>query len=635
MEKESYNIDDILSEVKKRKEERENAKPDYKITAKTEESVHTSNTAEPAIQDVIVKSSQGENKEDFAKAKDAEINDEINIISDEEIIKEIPKQSELASEPRDIYVKSADGIIDKGLEEPLDFEFNDLIVNEKETNVFDDNQDEQDVPAEEEQAEEKIEAAETDDALADSDIAAADDADAPSADKEEYVNLLSYSDEDTVLLSEAAGDQDTKEPNKVKFFKTKKGKIVKTIIIVLVLVLIAVGVGGGIYIYKSLNSIVEPNANSQEQQWQGMDKLVENFPEIKETEANQLSSLQDMIKTWYYNGEPCSSSHVLNVLLVGEDTRGSDILEDETRADSAIVVSINIDTKEITLTSVLRDAYAYWENTSGDESSGTFEKINGAMSIGNIHTYIECVEKLYKIDIDNYVIVNFDSFEKIIDEIGGVTIEMTSAEINEINNHQKRYGYVTIDKTFEGNSGELQLDGKQALAYCRIRKIDSDNARADRQKTCLMEMFNKVKDSSTVTMLKVVNTLIPYVKTGFSSGDIVSMAKYALSQGWLGFDIKMTSVPYNRINESGIGGIYYGAWCWRPDYPADAYYLQSLIYGKSTITLAQERVDVIKCKDYGFYSETLTPCYATIYNYNYGETTTYETTVKEETSTSN
>ena len=127
-----------------------------------------------------------------------------------------------------------------------------------------------------------------------------------------------------------------------------------------------------------------------------------------------------------------------------------------TRADSAIIASLNADTKQIKLTSILRDAYAYWETTPGDESTGKFDKINAAMSTGDIHTYINAVENLYKIKIDNYVIVNFTSFEKIIDTLGGVELELTSAEINEINNHQKRYGNVYIEKTFDGNKGTLK-----------------------------------------------------------------------------------------------------------------------------------------------------------------------------------
>jgi LCP family protein required for cell wall assembly len=419
--------------------------------------------------------------------------------------------------------------------------------------------------------------------------------------------------------------------------KKKKSKGKKTAIAIIIILVILI-IGAGVFAYLWANNALQTIQNNSqstvattESEWDGMDELVENFEPIQETEATQLSSLQDMIKTWYYNGSPVSSSHVLNVLLVGEDTRGEEILDEDTRADAAIIASINIDTKEITLTSILRDTYAYWETTKGDESTGTFGKINGAMSTGDINAYITCVENLYKIDIDNYVIVNFDSFESIIDALGGVTLELTSAEINEINNHQKRYGNVTIEKTFDGNSGELKLTGAQALAYCRIRKLDSDNARADRQKTCLVEIFDEAKDASNVQLLKIVNSLIPYVKTGFSTNDIVKIAKYAFSDGWLDYDVQMTTVPESRINEKGAGGIYYGAWCWKSDFPQDAYNLQTKIYGKSSITLARLRVDVLQCRETGFFADGNSATTATITNNNYGEVTTLP---EEESTTS-
>lgn len=469
---------------------------------------------------------------------------------------------------------------------------------------------------------------------ANADTEKTDEAETEAAEKEQepaeendgsMVNLLELSEKE----EQPQEEEDKKDEKKSK----KSRKTLKAIIVALVVLIVAAIIFAVLYANNALKNITNTDPEQSivtESQWTGMDKLVENFEPIQETEATQLASLQDMIQTWYYNGVPCSSSHVLNVLLIGEDTRGDEILDDETRADAAIIASINIDTKKITLTSILRDTYSYWETEKGDEQTAQFGKINGAMSTGDINSYINCVESLYKIDIDNYVIVNFDSFESIIDTLGGVTLELTDAEINEINNHKKRYGDVKIEKTYEGTHGKVKLNGKQALAYCRIRKLDSDNMRADRQKTCLIEVFNQVQDASTVKLLKVVNTLIPYVKTGFSKNEIIKIAKYAFSQGWLSYDTQMNTIPAARLNEKGAGGIYYGAWCWKSDFPQDAYNLQMLLYGKSSITLAQTRVDVINCEEKGFYRDTGSCVSSTIYNEHYGELTTLESTTKEE-----
>lgn len=546
MDKDSYNIDNILSEVKKRREENER-----EIKQSSEET-------------------KVENTQDEEKIE--EVQDEIQEVQDE-VQEEVQEETELKNEESHIEPHGQ--------------------LDEIEKDLADENSD--------------------------------------------MVDMLTLTEDhhiDEEIQQEEAELEQLEEQAKKEKKKMSKGKKATISILIILLILI---IGAGVFAYFWVNNALDTIKNNSEStvattesQWSGMNELVEVFDPINETEATQLSSLQDMIKTWYYNGSPVSSSHVLNVMLIGEDTRGEEILDEDTRADAAILVSVNIDTKQITLTSILRDTYTYWETTKGDESTGQFGKINGAMSTGDINAYINCVENMYKINVDNYVIVNFDSFESIIDSLGGVTLELTSAEINEINNHQKRYGNVTIEKTFDGNSGKIKLTGKQALAYCRIRKLDSDNARADRQKTCLVEIFDEAKDSSSVKLLKVINSLVPYVKTGFSTSDIVQIAKYAFSQGWLDFDVQMTTVPESRIEESGAGGIYYGAWCWKSDFPQDAYNLQMKIYGKSNITLARIRVDVLNCRETGFYSEGNSATTATIVNNNYGEVTTLPETTTEQ-----
>lgn len=447
-------------------------------------------------------------------------------------------------------------------------------------------------------------------------------------DGEEYTDLFATASED-----EYEEEPTKKSKNKKPKDKKKKKKIIISIICVILALLIAGGVGTWAYVNNIFDQITESDEQkAPETPWKGMDELVESFETINEEDASHIASLQDMIQQWYKNGLPCSSTHVLNVMLIGEDTRGTDIKENGTRADSAIICSINTDTKKITLTSILRDTYAYWENEKGDESTGHFNKINGAMSVGNVNVYIDAIESLYKINIDNYVIVNFDSFKSIIDTLGGVELELTDKEINEINSHQKRYGNVTINKTFEGSKGKIKLNGKQALAYCRIRKIDSDNMRANRQKICLNKVFDKVKDANSVQLLKIINSIVPYVKTDMSKNEIIKVGKYAIKQGWQHFKVVHNNIPDSRINEKGAGGIFYGTWCWKSDFPQDAYNLQTLIYGQSNIVLARTRVDVLNCELNGFYAKGSAPVTATFTNQNYGEVSTLKAELTEETS---
>lgn len=400
------------------------------------------------------------------------------------------------------------------------------------------------------------------------------------------VNIMNYAE---------VPQTDTKKTRKSKKGKNKKKsskikKIVISVIAIILVIVIGAGVGTFLYLNKSLNNATDtPEQTHTIDEWNGMDVLKESFTPIYEDET--ASSYRNMLKKWYYNGTPASSTHVINVLLIGEDTRDDNITDVDTRADSAIIASVNIDTQQITLTSVLRDSYCYYEVTEGDEESGKYSKINEAMYYGGIDCYIRAIENNFKINIDNYVIVNFDSFKSIIDTLGGITVEMTKAEINEINNHPSRYGNVTID----AEPGLVDLNGEQALAYCRIRYIDSDNARADRQKTVLLKIFEKMSGASTVKSIEVVNNLLPYVKMGFQKSEVIDIGTYAIRHGWLSYQINTQTVPENTTDENGNaittcqGGTFYNMWCWKVDFPLTAQMLQQSIYGKTSITLAEDR----------------------------------------------
>lgn len=404
--------------------------------------------------------------------------------------------------------------------------------------------------------------------------------------EEEGINIFDFAEGAPAIDDTANMKSKRKAKANKKWKKSKKGKILLSIILVLAIALIGSGAVGVYYVNDILNQMTDPDdrdANLQIEEWKGMDELIVHFDDIYED--SYASSYRDMIRKWYYNGDPASSTNILNVLLIGEDTRGNEIKDEGTLADSVIIASVNTETGELFMTSILRDTYAYYETVPGDESTGTYGKINSAMSKGGLAAYINAVERLYKINIDNYVLVNFANFKKIIDTLGGVDIEMTKSEIREINNHPKTYGNVYID----GDAGMKHLNGEQALAYCRIRHLDSDTVRADRQKTVLLSVFNQLKNASVLKLTGAVTNLLPYVKTGFSKSEILSIGEYGLAKGWLGYSVVTHTVPQEESRVGGQGSSFYNTWCWKVDFPKDAQDLQQRIYGKTSITLADNR----------------------------------------------
>ena len=541
MEKESYSIDDILSEVKKRREEQER---ELKKNSPTQEnnSMGTEinkesvpkKTEKPKAEKKVISESIDQKPEKVKKAEPEF--DEVVIVK-----QKAPKQKAVQETPE--KAKST----------------------------------EKKVP-EKEPEKEKTDIADTDEG------------------SNNMVDILNFAEPlDEQLLF---GPTEEK-PEKEKFFKTKKGKIVKAVIIILVLLIVAAGAFAVYYVNNMLNQVTEDDNETPyvaTEYYDGMDFLQEDFPMIEEQSAYDVYSYKEYLKYWYQNGDPVRSSHVLNVLLIGEDTREEEIT-DTSRADSAIIASINVDTGTIHLTSILRDLLVYYE-VNGE---GHYGKINESASVGGMNTYITTIERYYKISIDNYAVVNFASFPKIIDALGGVDINITTAEINEINNHPYTYGdvgEVYIEKNFEGNEGVMKLDGIQALAYCRIRHIDSDNARADRQKTVLNELFKKIKGSGTLDAVKVVNQLSQYTKTGYTKKELISIGNLALRDGWLNYEIQTRNVPSEENSQGGQNFPMYNAWIWIADIPKEAYELQMAIYGKSNIHLNENRPDYISMGKY-------------------------------------
>lgn len=520
MDKESYSIDDILSEVKKHRAEQENE-----------------NVNETPIEEVKPEPEEKEEVKVFEdkRPKEEEQNTVEEVQNEEESEETFSQENEVESSESEIP------------------------TIEEEENSYTDSEISDNQKTEEEKP-------------------------------EGMVDLLSLAQDDAevarVIREESTEIKEEKK--KTKFSKTKKGKAIISIIIILLVMIIAAGVFALLYANNMLNKVTDDKNGedySMSTYYDGMDFLKEDFPSIKEASAGEVYSYSEYLKQWYQNGDPVSSTHVLNILLIGEDTREEKI-SDTSRADSAIIASINIDTKEIHLTSVLRDLYVYFEV----DGKGQYGKINAAASMGGMKCYINAIERYYKIAINNYAVVNFNSFPKIIDELGGVTIKITSAEINEINNHPKTYGGVTIKQTFDGTEGKMLLNGKQALAYCRIRHIDSDGARANRQKTVLNALLKKMSNGGTVDTVKTVNALADYVYTGYSKKELISIGNTALKDGWLDFSMKTKNVP---AEENCAGGQKFSAapnnWIWLADIPKDAYELQMEIYGKSNIELSDDR----------------------------------------------
>lgn len=203
-----------------------------------------------------------------------------------------------------------------------------------------------------------------------------------------------------------------------------------------------------------------------------------------------------------------------NIALFGVDSRDNSF--DNARSDAIIIVSINEKTNDIKLTSVYRDTYL-------DIEGYGLDKVTHAYAYGGPELAISTLNKNLDLNITEFVTVNFETVKTVVDSLGGIELEITDEEAQQIGLN---------------SGGTYTLDGEEALAYSRIRKIDSDYQRTERIRTVLDAVFEKVKDMEVSEILDFVDVVLPLISTNISSNKIISMLPsapfYSISDsiGW-------------------------------------------------------------------------------------------------------
>ena len=195
--------------------------------------------------------------------------------------------------------------------------------------------------------------------------------------------------------------------------------------------------------------------------------------------------------------------HVYNILLIGQDRRPG---QGRQRSDAMILCTINKDAKTLVLTSFLRDTYVKIPDYNGRKYGSN--RLNVPYAVGGMKLLDECMLMNFGIEIDHNIEVDFSGFEKIVNALGGVDVELTGAEANHLGGGLKK--------------GENRLNGEQALSYSRIRALDSDFGRANRQRKVLLAILDRIRDMSMSELLSLTETFFPMITTDMSNGDIVN-----------------------------------------------------------------------------------------------------------------
>lgn len=223
------------------------------------------------------------------------------------------------------------------------------------------------------------------------------------------------------------------------------------------------------------------------------------------------------------------SSKVKNILLLGVDSR---VEEDDSnsRSDSMMLISVDSEHNCIKMVSFLRDTWVYIP------SQDSSQRLNAACTYDGYNGVVDTIEYNFGIDIDGYVVADFGMFKVLVDSFGGVEVEVTQEEADEVNNHEYRYDGVHLD------AGKYKLSGEQALAYCRIRKIDTDFMRAYRQRTVMQSILQSIKHSNPFKLMIAASKCAPFIETNLSMSKIMSTGIAAL--GCMGQMVE-TRVPFD------------------------------------------------------------------------------------------
>ena len=244
-----------------------------------------------------------------------------------------------------------------------------------------------------------------------------------------------------------------------------------------------------------------------------------------------------------------------NILLIGLDGTNDKLPK---RSDTMIILTIDKLNKSLKLTSLARDTLVKIPGRGE-------EKLTHAYAYGQEELLMQTINENFDLDIKDYAVVNFKSFIDIVDIIGGVDINVNEKEIHHLNevikecygvNHEdtKNIEYIT-------SSGNHNLNGYQALAYARIRKLDTIYKRDERQRLILTNIAHKLSDVSISKYPQIAKSILRHIKVNIAFNKIIDLA--FIAHELASYDISQLEFPISEYREEGrIGekGTYVVKW---------------------------------------------------------------------------
>lgn len=333
--------------------------------------------------------------------------------------------------------------------------------------------------------------------------------------------------------------------------KKSKGKIALIVLLVVVLLIAAIGISAYIYMNSMMDLMTKPTENTHPTLSQAEIDAILNPQANNPTQSTETQEpTQTTVETTPEDTWPVieADENLTHIMLVGQAARAG---EDYKLADTMILCTINRETKTLTMTSFMRDLFvtipAYWGNGQGGNRMNVIYHLGYYYGGDGMEMLELAMEQNFGIQVDHTVEVNFEVFNKVIDIMGGVTVDLTQAEYDYIVkyakdniNYQNSQKYSEIQKYGEEafneviayyealddnlTVGECTLKGDQALIYARMRKIDSDFERTRRQRAVITSLIDSCRNLGIMDVHAMFQEVLPLIKTNMTNEEIWNYA---------------------------------------------------------------------------------------------------------------
>ncbi len=283
------------------------------------------------------------------------------------------------------------------------------------------------------------------------------------------------------------------------------------------IVMVGLIIGAIVFLYQTLGNVDFVNIQGVDQDNTNDNNLAEYFRIAESQDEGNLGHVELFIDPDYpITYVEQKDSNVENILVFGIDSRG----EEAARADSIMIVTVNRNDNSIKLTSVLRDT-----EMNMNSSAGSRNKVNASYAFGGVGMLINTLNSNLDLDIQRFVMFDFWSAVGFVDALGGVTLNISSqAELDAtndvINGTSNVLGENPSDYHLQ-STGEIEMNGIQAISWARVRAIDSDFGRTSRQRMLADSMIEEFSNKNLISQGNFAVSVLNQLETNIDRNNMV------------------------------------------------------------------------------------------------------------------